>query len=192
MIKKFRIWRFLSVKCNICWLIFIGINLQKTLKKKQLCGPFLWMRFNCLKARATPRRQFTFNHWVPKNSWYSFYRPRKNERLSQPWSHPVILNMGHQDWESSDKFLVVYCDRCMLLTRWFSFSWHCIFFFSMWNVLSGYCYKDIFVKHWQLCWKLEIQGDKFLTLWIFFNKPMPRGVSPYPECHMVIILSTFG
>ena len=29
-------------------------------KKKQLYGPFLWMRFNCLKARATSRMQFTF------------------------------------------------------------------------------------------------------------------------------------
>ena len=31
-------------------------------KKKQLYGPFLWMGFNCLKARATLRRQFTFYH----------------------------------------------------------------------------------------------------------------------------------
>ena len=29
-------------------------------KKKQLNGPFLWMGFNCLKARATSRRQLTF------------------------------------------------------------------------------------------------------------------------------------
>ena len=28
--------------------------------KKKLYGPFLWMGFNCLKARATSRRQFTF------------------------------------------------------------------------------------------------------------------------------------
>ena len=26
---------------------------------KKFYGPFLWMRFNCLKARATLRRQFT-------------------------------------------------------------------------------------------------------------------------------------
>ena len=37
------------------WLLIL------TLKKK-LCGPFLWMGFNCLKARATSRRQFTFYH----------------------------------------------------------------------------------------------------------------------------------
>ena len=30
--------------------------------KKKLYGPFLWMGFNCLKAWATLRRQFTFYH----------------------------------------------------------------------------------------------------------------------------------
>ena len=30
--------------------------------KKKLYGPFLWMGFNCLTARATSRRQFTFYH----------------------------------------------------------------------------------------------------------------------------------
>ena len=34
--------------------------------------------------RATTRRQFTFYQQVPRNSWYSFDRPRKDERLSQP------------------------------------------------------------------------------------------------------------
>ena len=33
-------------------------NKKKTFKKK-LCSPFLWMGFNCLKATATLRRQFT-------------------------------------------------------------------------------------------------------------------------------------
>ena len=59
------------------------------------------MGFNCLKAAATLRRQFTFYHSVPRNSWYSFYWPRKDERLSRPCSHPVVLNMGPLDWESS-------------------------------------------------------------------------------------------
>ena len=30
-----------------------------------------------------------------------FGRPRKNERLSQPWSRPVVLNTGPLEWESS-------------------------------------------------------------------------------------------
>ena len=31
-----------------------------------LYGPFLWIGFNCLKARATSRRQFTFYHKFPE------------------------------------------------------------------------------------------------------------------------------
>ena len=42
------------------------------------------MGFNCLRARATSRRQFTFYHLVQRNFWYWFYQPRKDERLSQP------------------------------------------------------------------------------------------------------------
>ena len=34
-------------------------------------------------------------------SWYSFYRLWKDQRLSRPWSHPVILSRGPLDWESS-------------------------------------------------------------------------------------------
>ena len=52
-------------------------------------------------VRATSRRQFTFYQSVPRNSWYSFYRPQKDEKLSRPWSHPVVLNTGPLDWESS-------------------------------------------------------------------------------------------
>ena len=60
-----------------------------------------WMGFNCLKATTTLRRQFSFYHSVPRNSWYSFFRPWKDERLSQSWSHPVVLNMEPLDCESS-------------------------------------------------------------------------------------------
>ena len=38
---------------------------------------------------------------APFYGWYSFYRPRKDERLSRPWRHPVVLNTGPLDWESS-------------------------------------------------------------------------------------------
>ena len=70
-------------------------------RKKNLCGPFLWMGFNFLKATATSRRQFTFYHKVPRNLWYSFYQLQKDGRLSRLCSHPVVLNMGPLDWESS-------------------------------------------------------------------------------------------
>ena len=70
---------------------------MKKKKQKNLFGPFLWMGFNCLKATVISRRQFNFYHSVPRNSWYSFYRVRKDERLSRPWSHPVVLNTGPLD-----------------------------------------------------------------------------------------------
>ena len=38
----------------------MNYNLGDTLNFLKLYGPFLWMGFNCLKARATSRRQFTF------------------------------------------------------------------------------------------------------------------------------------
>ena len=30
-----------------------------------------------------------------------YFLPEKDERLSQPWSHPVVLNMRPLDWKSS-------------------------------------------------------------------------------------------
>ena len=36
------------------------------IKKATLCCPFLWMGFNCLKARATSRRQLTFTNKFPE------------------------------------------------------------------------------------------------------------------------------
>ena len=39
--------------------IFLIENIKKK-KKKKLYGSFSLMGFNCLKARATSRRQFTF------------------------------------------------------------------------------------------------------------------------------------
>ena len=44
-----------------------------------LYGPVLWMGSNCLKARATSKRQFAFYDQLPRNSWYSFYQPWKDE-----------------------------------------------------------------------------------------------------------------
>ena len=50
---------------------------------------------------ATKRRQFTFYHWVPMSFGYSFDRPRKDERLSVPWSHDTqwknMLKVTNQD-----------------------------------------------------------------------------------------------
>ena len=42
-----------------------------------------------------------FLQQVPRNSWYSFDQPWKDKRLGRLWSHPVVLNAGPLDWESS-------------------------------------------------------------------------------------------
>ena len=41
-----------------------------TLFKKNFMAPFLWMGFNCLKARATSRRHFTFYRHKVKSYIY--------------------------------------------------------------------------------------------------------------------------
>ena len=98
-IHKFQLLLFYSELNKVCGSYAWILKWVKKLKK--LYDPFLWMVFNCLRATATLRRQFTFYHSVPTNSWHSFYRPWKDESLSLPWSHPVILNMGSLAWESS-------------------------------------------------------------------------------------------
>ena len=66
------------------------VSWVKTLQLKKTLWPlFLWMGLNCLKATATSSWQFIFHHSVPRNSWYSFYRPWKDERLSWAWSHQL-------------------------------------------------------------------------------------------------------
>ena len=41
---------------------------------KKLYGPFLWVGFICLKARATSRSQFTFYHKFPEISGTDFIK----------------------------------------------------------------------------------------------------------------------
>ena len=53
------------------WNITASSNWEALHALKKLYGSFSWMGFNCLKARATSRRQFTFYHQVPRNSWIS-------------------------------------------------------------------------------------------------------------------------
>ena len=110
-------------------------------KLKKLYGPFLWMGFNCLKATATSRRQFTFYHSVPKYFWYSFYRPQNDERLSWPWSHPVVLNTGSLDWESS-----ALTTRPLLHTRVYA------------NHKINLTWRKI--NNWRKNWKIKLKSIK--------------------------------
>ena len=65
-------------------------------EKKRLYGPFSWMEFNCLKARNTLRRQFTFYHnYAPRNCWYSFFInlwTSTNNTNTEIWSKERSIN----------------------------------------------------------------------------------------------------
>ena len=113
------------------------------------------MRFNCLKATTTSRRQFTFCHSVPRNSWYSFYQPRKDERLSWPWSHPVVLYMGLLDWESS-----ALTTRSLLDYPIFRF-YFLLLIFSIIDVRNG-TYCSIYRSHFL---PIHIPPKKLATFW---------------------------
>ena len=55
-----------------------------------------------LKAMgATTRSHFNFYHQVPRRSWHSLDWSRRDERLSWPLSHPVVLSSGALDRNSS-------------------------------------------------------------------------------------------
>ena len=67
-------------------------NIKKTLKKK-LYGSFYWFKSNCLKAtQPLLGDSLLFTTKSPGVPDTSLDRPRKDERLSQAWSHPVVLN----------------------------------------------------------------------------------------------------
>ena len=70
------------------WLT--SYTLSKILKKY---SPFLWMGFNCHKATEPlwgSSLLFTMN--FPESP--STDQPWKDERMSRPWSHPVVLKTG--------------------------------------------------------------------------------------------------
>ena len=61
------------------------------------------MRFNCLKATEPLKGDsllFTFKS-PGVGFWSSFDQLWKDKKLSQSWSHPVVLNTRPLDWEPS-------------------------------------------------------------------------------------------
>ena len=64
-------------------------------------APFYGRGSATSRLQSHYEKEVYFLPQVPRSSWYSFDRPRKDERLSRPWIHPVILNTGPLDWESS-------------------------------------------------------------------------------------------
>ena len=46
-----------------------------------------------MNIQLLTKGQPTSNHHLPKSFWYSSDRTRKDERLSQPWSHEMVLKL---------------------------------------------------------------------------------------------------
>ena len=88
------IW-YLTFCASFLWEVYMS-QVKKTF--------FLWMGFNCLKARATLRRQFTFYHKSPEIPGTHFI---ELGRMSRPWSHPVVV--------------------CVTLNNLRGYFWHSIF-----------------------------------------------------------------
>ena len=62
------------------------------------------MSFNCLKAKEPLQEDgLPFTTMLAEvTSWYSFEWPWKNKKLSQSWTHLVVLNpRRHLDCESN-------------------------------------------------------------------------------------------
>ena len=98
--------------------------------KKKLYGPFLWMGFNCVKARATSRRQFTYSLLsLPSSippSLHPFLPPSIHPSI-QPSLHPSIhpfiqkANCGSLRWQEVDMASLQWQQAKKEIT-YFSFS----------------------------------------------------------------------
>ena len=111
--------------------------------------------------KATIRRQFTFYHSAPRRSWYQLNRPWKGERLSLPWSQPVVLNSGPVDWESSTLTTrrLLLCSIAPLL-QLKHFFWSTIGV----HYMADKKYKTCLGK---LCFEGQLQTHSFLVELIF-------------------------
>ena len=64
-------------------------------------APFYRWGSTALRLQSNHEEVVYFLPLSSQNSWYSLDQLRKDERLGWHWSHPVVLNMGPLDWESS-------------------------------------------------------------------------------------------
>ena len=121
------------VSWSLRWMLCVNFFLYKPLKydlKKEFYGPFLWMGFNCLKARATSRRQeiqsnlsngkmklFKFICWVLD---FSLFSTSSHQRYS---IKKVFLKISQNSQESTCTrvFLrqVFCCEFCKVFKNTF-------------------------------------------------------------------------
>ena len=105
-------------------------------KKTWTLWPLFRDGFYCLKCNSVTSRQSTFYHSVFKISWYSFNRHGEDEKMSQSLSHPLGLNLGPLDLESSALSTrpLLYCSIMspkskvlkFSLSQFLGFFWNCV------------------------------------------------------------------
>ena len=78
------------------WFIFFTALYQVFSNKECLLTKVL-SSFLSLVLEKFAVSVYQYLHTVPRNFWYSFGWPRKDERLSRSWSHPVVFNTGSLD-----------------------------------------------------------------------------------------------
>ena len=82
------------------WIKFLN-NFTFFLKKNNFMTHFYRCGSTVSRLQSNYEESVNFYHSIPRSSWYSFNRPRKDERLNWTRSQPVVLNPGLLDWESS-------------------------------------------------------------------------------------------
>ena len=71
----------------------------RVLKKKPFMAPFHGWGSTASRLEPPQGGSLLFTTKFPEIPGIN--RSRKDERLSRPWNHPVVLNMGPLDWESN-------------------------------------------------------------------------------------------
>ena len=96
---------YLSYISSKIWGIFVKYwCIKQDRKDNHVFNPWFnesLMTLSISRLQSHYEETNTFYHSVPRSFRYSTERPRKDERLSWPSSHPVVLNWGPLDWESS-------------------------------------------------------------------------------------------
>ena len=93
----------LHVKAKSCLIFPASAIFQQKIWKKTwnfMVHLYQW-RLTVSRLRSHNKETVLFVPLSLTSSWYSCDWPRKVHRLNKPWSHPVFLNLGSLDWESS-------------------------------------------------------------------------------------------
>ena len=111
-------------------------------KKKTLCPLFFRWGSTASRLQSHFFKTVIFYHKVPRNSWYSFDQHQKDEKLSWPWRHPVVLNSCINLVITKYKLKSQY----VKLTQLWPLTVNCVIVNSQSYLagLSGNCQKSIF------------------------------------------------